>query len=317
MTMPRQPADRRSPSNSQLALDFEEVIKQAEVLSRDEVAARSQPVEGLLGYDPVAQTSHYMQRAVQFEEAWETTIENAREQLLNRDARELYLDFLSDLTREIEQGSPRAARLADLLESVAIRGLGMTRQHLSIAPPSRGGSRWRIRFNADAIEEHLSHHIEGGSFLNRISANKQPWGGRPLRLGASDVSQHRSAGPVPARFFKRSVPFVLNNAAGTLFSVEDQHPRYENVFNPKPNEELLRWMLIDPSYQDDLEPEDYERCLASAMDVGHCKFDLDYLLKSDKRPDLIFRDGSLFPQDAYLDNFVILSKRGVFTREAI
>ena len=31
---------------------------------------------------------------------------------------------------------------------------------------------------------------------------------------------------------------------------------------------LLRWMLIDPSYQDELDPEDYERCIASAMDVG-------------------------------------------------
>jgi hypothetical protein len=54
------------------------------------------------------------------------------------------------------------------------------------------------------------------------------------------------------------------------------------------------------------------------MDVGQYKFDLEYLLKADRhRPDLILRDGSLFPQDAYLDNFAIPNKRGDFTREAI
>ena len=34
-------------------------------------------------------------------------------------------------------------------------------------------------------------------------------------------------------------------------------------------------------------------------------------------PDIIFRDGSLFPQDAYLENFLIENRRGDFTREAI
>ena len=77
-------------------------------------------------------------------------------------------------------------------------------------------------------------------------------------------------------------------------------------------------MLIDPSYQEELEEEDYKRCLASAMDVGHYKFDLTYLLKADRPPDIIFKDGSLFPQDAYLYNFLnIENKRGDFTRQAI
>jgi hypothetical protein len=109
----------------------------------------------------------------------------------------------------------------------------------------------------------------------------------------------------------------LNNAAGTLLRFEGGEPRYENLFEPSPNDALLRWMLIDPSYQDELEPEDYRRCLASAMDVGQYKFDLGYLLKTDTRPPIILRDGSLFPQDAYLDNFVITNRRGEFTREAI
>jgi hypothetical protein len=317
--MPRKHEGKsKSSPYQQLALDFESVIQSADVLSREEVVAQShQGVDGE-PYSPVAQTADYMKRAVQFEEAWETTVQQARLALLEKDARELYFEFITDLKYQIEQGVPKAPRLAHLLEQVAIRGLGIRWQHLRIAKPQRGGTRWRVNWNPSAIEKHLEEHIIGPHFFNPISIDDNAWKNREPLIGASDVSQHRSAVPIPARFFKRSVPFVLNNAAGTLFKLQDGDPKYDNLFDPKPNEELLRWMLIDPSYQDELEPEDYQRCLASAMDVGQYKFDHTYLLKADKNiPDIIFRDGSLFPQDAYLDNFVAESRRGEFTREAI
>lgn len=304
----------------QLPLDFQTVIESARVLSREEVVNRSQ--EGTDGeelYNPVAETADYMKRAVQFEEAWETTVQQARRTLLEKNALELYLEFIIDLKSQIEQGVPKTPRLTRLLEQVVIRGLGVKREHFWIEKPQRGGTQWRmVNWDLDGIERHLEGSIVGPNFLNPIDASESVWGDRAPIVGASDVSQHRSAVPVPARFFKRSVPFVLNNSAGALFSLQENKPRYDNLFDPKPNDELLRWMLIDPSYQDELEPEDYQRCLASAMDVGQYKFDLRYLLKADKCvPDIVLRDGSLFPQDAYLDNFVVENKRGEFTREAI
>lgn len=318
--MPRKTKSRTMPTRpyQQLALDFENVIKTAQVFSREQVAAQNPQDDSRQVYDPVVQTTNYMQRAVKFEEVWETTIQAARERLLKTDARQLYLEFLIDLKRQIERDSVKAARLADLLEHVAIRGLGMTRDWVNIARPPKGGIRWTVNLDIPSIQKHLETHIVGQYFLNPVTIDNSVWSGRIPLIGASDVSQHRSAVPVPARFFKRSVPFVLNNAAGTLFNLREGKPKYDNVFNPSPNDALLRWMLIDPSYQDELEPEDYQRCLGSAMDVGHYKFDLENLLKADRRaPDIIFRDGSLFPQDAYLENFVIESKRGDFTREAI
>ncbi len=189
---------------------------------------------------------------------------------------------------------------------------------MNVNDPARGGVRWNARVEATEVEKFLSENIVGNTFLVELVADGSRWNGRKPLIGASDVSQHVSAVPIPARFFKRSVPFVLNNAAGALFWMGENNARYDNLFNPKPDDTLLRWMLIDPSYQDELEPEDYRRCLASAMDVGQFKFDNDYLLKADKRaPDVIFRDGSLFPQDAYLDNYAIENRRGDFTREAI
>ncbi len=259
-----------------------------------------------------------MQRAVEIEKAWGTTLHKAREVLLRCDPRELYFDFLIDLKRQIEQNSSKSEVFANLLNTVAIRGFGMSKRELWAYPPARGGTRWQVDFDNNAVQSHLNDHVVGKYFLNPIVLDKTVWDGRLPIIGSSDVSQHRSAVPVPAYFFKHSVPFVLNNAAGTLYSVQDGSPKFDNIFNPKPDEELLRWMLIDPSYQDDLNPEDYQRCLNSAMDVGQYKFDLAYLLKANRRsPDIIFRDGSLFPQDAYLDNFLIENRRGDFTREAI
>lgn len=317
--MSRENKQASSESHQQLSLDFDAVVGSAKVYSREEVAGgRERSEENRQGYDPTAQTAVYMRRAVQFEEAWETTVREARERLLSVDARELYWDFFTDLKSQIEHKPSRSARLADLLERVAQRGLGMSRQQISVRRPAKGGTRWKVDLDEGSVQEHLDNHIVGDYFLNPVVADDAGVHDRAPLIGASDVSQHRSAVPVPARFFKRSVPFVLNNAAGTLFELKGGNKKYENVFNPKPDDSLLRWMLIDPSYQDELEPEDYERCIASAMDVGQYKFDFDYLMRRDRRrPEIILRDGSLFPQDAYLDNFVIDSKRGDFTREAI
>lgn len=306
-----------SSSSSHIQLSFESVLTNALVLSRDQVAAKTDQERNYQEYNPIDQTVGYMHRAVQLEEAWHTTMQKARDALLTVDARQLYMEFFQDLKRQIEQNTPRSARLAELIELVAIRGFGMTRQHVRIHKPARGGTRWQVTLDKAAIQSHLDSHIVGKYFLNPVEIDDAVWQGRIPLIGASDVSQHRSAVPVPARFFKRSVPFVLNNAAGTMLRMKEGERSYENVFNPKPDEALLRWMLIDPSYQDELDPEDYQRCIASAMDVGQYKFDLEYLLKADRSPQIVFRDGSIFPQDAYLDNFVVDSKRGEFTREAI
>jgi len=294
----------------QLELDFSEIINDEshKVFSRDAVA----------DYNPVERTADYMRQIVKSQRDWETTIKTAREHLLKKDPRELYREFFTDLKRQIEQDSSKSARLARLLEQVAIRGFGMTREQVGIEEPPKGSSRWTVNLDVASIQQHLQSHIVGEHFLNPITSD-DVWGNRDFLIGSSDVSQHRSSVPIPARFFTRSVPFLLNNAAGAVLRVQQGQVSYDQArFNPQPNEELLKWMLIDPSYQDELEPEDYQRCLASAMDVGQYKFDHEYLLNADRnRPDIILRDGSLFPQDAYLDNFLIKNRRGEFTREAI
>ena len=310
------PRKRKSKSNSsdrnkQLELDFDSIINSEshEVLSRDAV----------VNYDPIQKTAEYMRQVLEAEKVWRTTIDNARKKLLETDPRQLYLDFFLDLKSQIEQGSSKSSRLAKLFEQVAIRGFGMTREQIKIEKPPQGSNRWKVYLNLPLVEKHLQTHIEGKYFLNQITANHSIWGGNNILIGASDVSQHRSAVPAPARFFMRSVPFILNNAAGAVLRVNNGQVSYEPArFNPQPNQELLKWMLIDPSYEEELEPEDFHRCIASAMDVGQYIFDHQYLLNADKSsPDIILRDGSLFPQDAYLDNFLFDNRRGEFIRKAI
>ena len=306
------PHESRTQSEVRLDSSFDEVIRSAEVHSRQQDGA-------FQDYDPLEITAQHMQRAVEIERAWETIFREARENLLRTDPRQLYFDFFVDLKRQIEQNSSKSEVLSSMLQAVAIRGFGMSSQQIKVNRPLIGGTRYKVHLDEKVVQDHLDNHIVGEYFLNPITIDETVWDGRFPVIGASDVSQHRSAVPVPARFFSRSAPFVLNNAAGTLGIVQNGDMEYHNIFNPKPDEELLRWMLIDPSYREELEQEDYERCLTSAMDVGQYKFDLEYLLKADRRtPNLIFRDGSLFPQDAYLENFSrIENRRGIFTREAI
>src|SRR5467141_677617 len=116
--MPREPKITHFDSNQpQFEWDFNDVIHgpSATVLSRkptDEHAPE---------YSPIDQTAEYMRRAVKMEEAWETTIQKAREALLKVDPRDLYFRFLQDAKREIESGVSQAERYSKLLDIVALR----------------------------------------------------------------------------------------------------------------------------------------------------------------------------------------------------
>lgn len=297
-----------SDGNSQLPLDFEQIVSGAEVKDRDAYDPDS-------AYNPITRTAEYARRIVEFERQWGTTISRARDLLLQTNARQLYVDFLSDLIGRIDRGDPRARQYAELVKAVAHNGLGMNSRLVQADPPAPGGSSFRTRFDATGVQEHLDRHIVGDNFLNVVDAEAS----EGTILGASDVSQHVSRVPLPARYFKKHVPFVLNNAAGALLSCgADGKRTYENLFNPRPDEQFLRWMMIDPSYEVDLDEENYRRCLGSSMDVGHYNFDHQFLLQNSRRiPDVILRDGSLMPQDAYLENFGIPNRRGDFVREAV
>jgi len=88
-------------SKSQLKSDLQLEISFDEVISSAEVASRQQD-DDFREYDPLTKTAEYMQRAVEIESAWETTIQKARDALLKVDTRQLYFDFLTDLKRQIE-----------------------------------------------------------------------------------------------------------------------------------------------------------------------------------------------------------------------
>ncbi|MBS1791324.1 MAG: hypothetical protein JST85_26665 [Acidobacteria bacterium] len=147
--MPKKPKPSTPESEAQLQLDFGEVIKTARVRSRDELIA-------FQDYDPVERTADYMQRAVQFEAAWDSTIKKAREELMGLDPRELYLGFIKDLYQKTTQNAARSARFAHLLELVAVRGLGMSRDQIRIDKPAKGGTRWRVFINEKSIAAHLN-----------------------------------------------------------------------------------------------------------------------------------------------------------------
>jgi hypothetical protein len=161
---------RKSPKDPQqpsiFDFDFSKVIAEAEVLSKDQVAKQAPQDDS--DYSPITQTAEYVQRTLQFERAWETTIQKAREHLMTIDPRDLYFDFLSDLKHQIERSGPNSARLASLLDHVAYRCLGMNKRQVRIVKPSKGGVRWQVQLDAASVKEHLKQHIVGDYFLNSV-----------------------------------------------------------------------------------------------------------------------------------------------------
>ncbi len=133
--------------SSQPNLNFDSVLETAEVLSREQVVARSGQSESDQDYSPIMQTAEYMKQAVQSEEAWESTIKQACDQLLHVDAQQLYMDFFDDLCNQINHNSSKSAKFADLLEKVAVRGFGMSSQHLRVSHPSKGATHSRAFYN--------------------------------------------------------------------------------------------------------------------------------------------------------------------------
>ena len=150
-------------------------------------------------HDPVATTVLYMERCVEIEQDWNTTLQKAREALLQTEPRQLYFDFLIDLKHQIEQNSPKSEVLADLLRAVAIRGFGMRSQQIQIHRPPESQTQWRIKLDENAVRKHLDDHIVGEHFLNRITIDENAWGALSPVIGGSDVSQHNGYSvPFPA-----------------------------------------------------------------------------------------------------------------------
>jgi hypothetical protein len=125
--MAHESANSSPDGDGRLAFDFDAIIEHAQVFSRDAVAAKV-PGEGG-PYDPVAQTTDYMHQVVEAERKWETTIQQARDALLDVDPRSLYSAFFDDLARQLNSGSPRSGALARLLESDASSPSDLSTKH--------------------------------------------------------------------------------------------------------------------------------------------------------------------------------------------
>src|SRR5918996_948982 len=132
-------------------ITLSDILEREEVWSKEEVAATGKLDEGRTEYSPVDQTAKYMERAVRFEEVWETTIAKAREKLLKVDPRELFMDFFDDLVTQAKAGGPKAGRYLVMLDLVGIQGFGMTKEMLSLQRTPKEGTGRRVRYQKDLV----------------------------------------------------------------------------------------------------------------------------------------------------------------------
>jgi hypothetical protein len=185
--MPRKPKTVQADSAQKTLWD---ILEGAEALSKEEVAASSKLDEGRMEYSPVDQTAKYVERAVRFEEVWETTIAKARERLLKVDPRELFMDFFDDLVTQAKAGGPKAGRYVVMLDLVGIQGFGMTKDMLSFEKAPKGGTGHRVRYRKDLVRQHIESHVSGEHFLNVLKADHSGWEDNAhLRIGRKSASK--------------------------------------------------------------------------------------------------------------------------------
>jgi hypothetical protein len=165
------PRKRKTAEADPAQITLSDILEGAEVRSKEEVAATIKLDEGRTEYSPVDQTAKYMERAVRFEEVWETTIAKARERLLKVDPRELFMEFFDDLVTQAKAGRAKARGYVGMLELVGIRGFGMTKDMLSLERSPKGGLGGRVGYRKDLVHQHIESHVSGEHFLNVLKAD--------------------------------------------------------------------------------------------------------------------------------------------------
>ena len=284
-----------------------------EILNRAQIERETDP--------SITGTAKFLISASYFEEN-KDVIKEAREKLLKEDPRKLILNCLRSIVKKIQTTeSSKRYMWVDRLENLAIRGLGLTVDELEFIG-SDSKNIFRSEPQWDKIESHINQIVLGDSFIMNFSIpeDKKIWGGEiPLRISSCDASQHRFKLTLP--YFNKtfSTPIVVNNAAGIIKERNGTDPNWIRVAVPKSTQDFENWVIVGTDEFRDLEENDYEWATKSAMDVGQFYVEESYIFTyggASKRPDVHFRDGTIFTQDRAM-NCKLQNRHGELTREAI
>lgn len=288
-------------------------ISFAEILNRAQLERETDP--------SITQTAKYMISASYFEENSDI-LKVARDALVKEDPRRLVMDCLRYLVKMIQTSdSGRRYMWVDRFESLGIRGLGLRIDDLSFI-----GSQTKNIFSGEPkwerIEKHVNETVLGKTFIEKVSVppDHNLWNMEvPLRISSCDASQHRFKLSLP--FYNKSftTPIVINNAAGIIKEKNGDNSEWMRVAVPKNTQDFESWVVVGFDDFKNLANDDYEWATKSAMDVGQYYVEESFIFThggASKRPDLHFRDGTIFPQDHAM-NCRLVNRHGILTREAI
>lgn len=287
-------------------------------LTKDEQAAAA---------DPIRRTANFMHAHLRVGSAPQY-LAQARALLLNENAREVFVRCLNSLAEAAKKGPTGAqARAVERALSSLQRSLGISREHLKV--PARG-SLAGIHYDEKAVAAHVEQRVSAGNFLFEVHGTALGTDDGSLRVGGSDVSQHWGVVTLPRldNLLKMRVafPIVVHNAA-VVVKVGAKHQRLNNdqpwktYFVPKLVEDCREWMLIDSETLYEYDDNRRKRLCMSSMDIGQYYIETEQMMKGDFQPQVLFREGRIFPNDCFLSNAVdtdnTTDRHSAYVREAV
>jgi len=293
--------------------------KEERTLSFQETLSR---LEAEMRVDPtVVRTADYLITASFLDEE-RNILEEAKKQLMRVNPRELYLDYLKDIVKELKEADRISQyKFAKQINDVAIMGLGIWQEDLGLSAAGKEAVKISGEPDWTSIKEWIDQTVLGEYFIEEYSvpSDEVLWGNKfPLRMSACDASQHRFKLRVP--FNKTwATPVVVNNAAGTIKEREGNDSKWKHIAVPKDTREYEDWVILGPDDYSSMDEGDYEWAAKSSMDVGQLFVEETFVFKHggvSLKPDVHFRDGRIFPQD-HLMNCKIENRHGQLTRESI
>jgi hypothetical protein len=249
----------------------------------------------------------------------------AREQLIDQDARETFFSFyesLVDVTKH-KSTEPRLKRAAVRALRDVSASIGVGRDVVAI--PSRD-DREIDNWQPAQLQDHIAERVSAGTFLFEVTRDRMMKDEGALKVGGSDVSQHwdivhlpTADGLLPIRI---AFPVVLHNAAvviklGTQHHERNQNQPWVTYFVPQLVQDAREWMVIDSATLYELDENLQKRLCLTSMDVGQYYIEHDQMMMGDFVPNVHFRDGRIFPNDCYGFNASQDSVQGKFVRKAI
>ncbi len=224
--------------------------------------------------------------------------------------------------KRVEEMGRKVWDIDNVADSVFARQLGVPRKGLQLKFKPRTLSD-EAHFDPDIVDKHLKQVVLGRSFLERFKVGQleEPY----TEVGTDASLQIFSLGDILPKKFERHPMAILAAVAiyYNLYTSEiedvDAKPSPSTWVTYTSEEAIDQGILVPPSaYLQLADPRLWERTLSAALNVRQYLKDHEALNGGGRRrPDVVFRDGRIFPLEHLFSDYTQPRIHGQMVRNSL